>query len=186
MTTHAFRNSHPVGALLSMLMIVLVMPVVMAQSVREYPPAIPPAHLLNGGRVHSIAVSPTNRDQIIVSHQVGGLWQTENGGRNWYHVNGLQEIRIRDVAYGADGRTIVATVGRDLKRDTGAGIWVNRNLGSRGPRRAACLPMRADRHVLVRSASASRRTPRTRYTWEQTPELQSAQTARRAGAGPTR
>lgn len=33
------------------------------------------------------------------------------------------------MAYGADGRTVIATVHRDLKRDNGGGIWVSRDEG---------------------------------------------------------
>jgi hypothetical protein len=108
--------------------------VVLAQSVKEYPPALPPILAetrlpVNGGRVQSIAVNPTNRDHIIAAHQFGGLWKTLDGGRNWSHVRGLPAVFVADVAYGSDGRTIIATVSRDLKTTNGGGIWVSRDEG---------------------------------------------------------
>ncbi|HEX7333930.1 MAG TPA: sialidase family protein [Pyrinomonadaceae bacterium] len=126
------RNLRRVLPLVAMLVVGLLTPAVTAQPFREFPPHLPPTFSnvpLNGGRVHSIAVSPTDRDHIIASHQFGGLWQTVNGGRTWYHLNGLQGVFITDVAYASDGRTVIATVQRDTKTVNGGGIWVSRNEG---------------------------------------------------------
>lgn len=104
----------------------LLTPAAMAQPAREFPPSVQPAFngiQLNGGRVQSIAVSPRDSNHIIAAHQYGGLWQTTNGGRTWFHLNNLQAVSAVDVAYAPDGRTVIATVARDLKAANGGGIW---------------------------------------------------------------
>jgi hypothetical protein len=40
----------------------------------------------NGGRVQSIAVNPTNRDNAIIAMQFGGLWKTYNAGQAWFRI----------------------------------------------------------------------------------------------------
>ncbi|HSE18706.1 MAG TPA: hypothetical protein VLB46_16740 [Pyrinomonadaceae bacterium] len=117
--------------LLLIFVIGLLTPVV-AQPFREYPPFLPARFRdvpLNGGRVQSIAVNPTDSNRIIAAHQFGGLWHTENGGRTWYHLNGLQTVFAVDVAYAPDGRTVIATIARDTQTVNGGGIWVSRNEG---------------------------------------------------------
>ena len=128
MGNESFKNSNVRQAFMLMLVIGLLISAVTAQPIREYPPALP-STLINGGRVQSIAVNPIDRNHIIAAHQFGGLWKTENGGRTWYHLNGLQTVFVVDVAYGPDGRTVIATVARDLKRVNGGGIWVSRDEG---------------------------------------------------------
>lgn len=118
--------------LMLMLVVGLLTPDVAAQPFREFPPSLQPRFHnvpLNGGRVQSIAVSPTDHNHIIAAHQFGGLWHTVDGGRTWYHLNGLQTVFVVDVAYGPDGRTVIATVARDMKTVNGGGIWVSRNEG---------------------------------------------------------
>ena len=134
MSNASFRNWHLRQAIPLVLMLVvgLLTPGVKAQPFREYPPHLPNNFFgvpLNGGRVQSIAVNPTDSNRIIAAHQFGGLWHTENGGRNWYHLNGLQTVFVNDVAYAADGRTVIATMARDTRTVNGGGIWVSRNEG---------------------------------------------------------
>ena len=134
MTKARFENCNlrQVLPLVVVLLVGLLTPAVTAQPFREYPPQLQSAFRdvpLNGGRVHSIAVSPTDRNHIIAAHQFGGLWQTVNGGRNWYHLNGLQTVFAADVAYAPDGHTVIATLARDTRTVNGGGIWVSRNEG---------------------------------------------------------
>lgn len=126
-----FNRRHAMP-LMFMLVVGLLTPVVTAQSFREYPPSLPARFRdvpLNGGRVQSIAVNPTDSNRIIAAHQFGGLWHTDNGGRSWRHLNGLQTVFVVDVAYAPDGRTVIATIARDVKTVNGGGIWVSRNEG---------------------------------------------------------
>ena len=100
--------------------------------ISEFPPRLPPTFLdlpLDGGRVQSISVNPVNGDHIIVANQFGGLWKTENGGTNWFHLDNLSAVFAIDVAYASDGNTLITTLGRDNRVDNGGGIWVSRDGG---------------------------------------------------------
>jgi photosystem II stability/assembly factor-like uncharacterized protein len=85
-------------------------------------------------------VKPGNNNHIIVANQFGGLWKTENGGTNWYHIEGLPAVFAVDVAYAADGNTVIATLARDNRRDNGGGIWVSRDAGSNWAKPATANP----------------------------------------------
>jgi hypothetical protein len=100
--------------------------------VREFPPYLPASFRdlpLNGGRIQSITVNPTNDSHIIVANQFGGLWKTEDGGSRWFHLDGLTTVSAIDVAYGGDGNSVFATLARDNAVDNGGGIWVSRDGG---------------------------------------------------------
>jgi photosystem II stability/assembly factor-like uncharacterized protein len=104
-----------------------------AQELSEYPPDLPPDFYgipIDGGRVQSIAVHPTDNRQIITANQFGGLWKTTDAGARWYHLGGLPTIFVVDVAYAADGRTVLATVARDSRVVNSGGIWRSRDGGS--------------------------------------------------------
>lgn len=83
----------------------------------------------SGGRVQSIAVSPTDRNRALVAGEFGGLWQTFGNGSAWFRVNTLPEVFVSDVEYGADGKTVVAAVQRGNKTANGGGIYVSRTSG---------------------------------------------------------
>ena len=85
----------------------------------------------NGGRVQSIAVNPTNRDNAIIAMQFGGMWKTYNAGKAWFRVYTLPALYVTDVEYGMGGKTVVATVFRDLKTQVGGGggIYVSHTNG---------------------------------------------------------
>src|SRR4051812_36565657 len=90
----------------------------------QIPPAIPEAgesvltNSANGGRVQSIAVNPTDRRNAIIAMQFGGMWKTYNAGDAWFRVYTLPAVNVTDVEYGADGKTVVATVFRDNQTQT--------------------------------------------------------------------
>ncbi|MEI7965780.1 MAG: hypothetical protein WCH29_11450 [Chitinophagaceae bacterium] len=103
-----------------------------SQLISEFPPYLPSNFSgipLNAGRCHSIAVNPTNKNIIIISNQIGGLWKTVNGGINWYHLNGLNAVLTNDVCFGPDGNTVICTRNADNRVDNGGGIWVSRDAG---------------------------------------------------------
>jgi hypothetical protein len=103
----------------------------------QIPPAMPEAgtdvlaNAANGGRVQSIAVNPTNRNNAIVAMQFGGMWKTYNAGDTWFLIDTLPAVYVTDVEYGDDGQTVVATVFRDNQTQTGGGggIYVSRTNG---------------------------------------------------------
>jgi hypothetical protein len=103
----------------------------------QIPPAIPEAgenvlaNAANGGRVQSIAINPTDRRNAIIAMQFGGMWKTYNAGDAWFRVYTLPAVYVTDVEYGADGKTVVATVFRDNQTQTGGGggIYVSRTNG---------------------------------------------------------
>lgn len=83
----------------------------------------------NGGRVQSIAVDPTDPRHVVLAMQFGGLWRSFNGGDTWFRVFTLPQVYVTDVAFGPDGKTLVATVFRDNGVVTGGGIYVSRDGG---------------------------------------------------------
>lgn len=103
--------------------------------IRPLPPGLPLAVVTvskdatNAGRVQSIAISPTNRNRALIAMEFGGLWQTFGGGNAWFRVQTLPAVFVSDVEYGADGRTVVATVQRDNGTVNGGGIYVSRTSG---------------------------------------------------------
>lgn len=123
------------GAVAPVMLVALLgglVPATLAQRPREFPPALPPTFYnlpVNGGRVHAIAVRPTDANFIIAAHEFGGLWATANGGEQWFHLSGLPQLFVRDVAFAPDGMTVIATAARDNGRDNGGGIWVSRDGG---------------------------------------------------------
>lgn len=100
--------------------------------VTEFKPNLPfyEPVIVSGGRVHSIAVNPTNSNHIIAVNRFGGLWKTEDGGSTWFHLDRLLTIFARDAAYSPDGNTVIATVERDNRVENGGGIWVSHDGGS--------------------------------------------------------
>ena len=101
----------------------------------QRPPALPSASTTvtrdatNAGRVQSIAVDPRDRRHAVIAMQFGGLWCTFNAGETWFRVYSLPTVYVTDVEFGADGKTIVASVFRDNQVITGGGIYVSHNGG---------------------------------------------------------
>lgn len=119
-----------------------------AQQVTPFPPRTAPSFFdipLNGGRVHSISVHPTHSRRIVVVADHGGLWQTDNGGTRWRHLDGLPAVFATDVSWSPDGTRMIATLARDNQVDNGGGIWVNRGRGSTWERPASAVPPPSDR-----------------------------------------
>jgi hypothetical protein len=101
----------------------------------QIPPRLPTAgadvmdDVTNAGRVQSIAVNPTNRDNAIIAMQFGGMWRTFDSGGTWFHVDTLPTVYVTDVEFSADGKTAVATVFRDNQVHNGGGIYVSHTNG---------------------------------------------------------
>lgn len=102
---------------------------------RQTPPAMPEAYenvmadAANGGRVRSIAVNPVDVNNAIIATEFGGMWRTYNAGKTWFRIYSLPAVYVTDVEYGADGKTVVATVFRDNQTQNGGGIYVSHTNG---------------------------------------------------------
>jgi hypothetical protein len=117
-------------------------------SASEFPPYLLPSFggiPLDGGRVQSISVNPRNNNHIIVANQFGGLWKTEDGGDTWIHLDNLSTLFAVDVAYGADGKTVIATLARDNRVENGGGIWVSRDGGINWSKPITGIPPKHER-----------------------------------------
>ena len=101
--------------------------------ITEIPPGLEPAYNdcpLCGGRVHSISVHPIESNEIIIATEFGGLWKTENGGKKWFHLDNLLTVFAHDIAYAADGKTVICTLRRDNRVNNSGGIWLSSDGGS--------------------------------------------------------
>ncbi len=57
-----------------------------------------PANL--GGRVNSIAIHPTNKENILLGFSEGGIWETTDGGNQWKPIFDNQiTLSIADIAF---------------------------------------------------------------------------------------
>lgn len=119
---------------------------------------------LDGGRTHAVAVNPTNRAVVVLSTQFGGLWRTVDDGAHWDRLFNLQAVFSRDVEYGADGRTLVATLSVDNRAANGGGLWLSRDGGDTWARPTsggevpsdARTPARGSAHGLSRAPDDAR------------------------------
>ncbi len=111
----------------------------LAQSLKEHPaffnaPAIPDPSLFNqrvvSGRTQSVAVNPSNANEIVIATQFGGLWKTVDGASHWEHLDGLNSVFVSDVAYSPSGARLIATLQRDSQTVNGAGIYVSDDGGT--------------------------------------------------------
>jgi hypothetical protein len=125
------------------------------------------ANAANGGRVQSIAVNPLNRDNAIIAMQFGGMWKTYNAGQAWFRVYTLPAVYVTDVEYGADGNTVVATVFRDNKTQTGGGggIYVSRSNGDFWTRPPSGIVPTSPWTPVPTSAYSVSRAPDERGLW---------------------
>ena len=135
---------------------------------REVPPSVGASFAgipLNGGRVQAISVKPQDAREIIFATQFGGLWKTTDGGAHWAHLRSLKVFSSADVQYGADGRTVIATLPADIRVANGGGIYVSRDGGETFARPASgAIPLDA-RTPARASAWAISRPPDEPQRW---------------------
>ena len=72
---------------------------------------------------------PRDSNRVLVAMEFGGLWGTVNGGETWFRIFSLPAVMVRDVEFGDDGTTVIATVFRDNQVINGGGIYVSRDRG---------------------------------------------------------
>jgi hypothetical protein len=80
--------------------------------------------LREGGRTSSVAVHPTNRNEMFAASDSGGLFKSDDGGLRWRHVDDLPVIFTESVAYLPSNPDVVLVSARaDFKVTSGGGVW---------------------------------------------------------------
>ena len=83
------------------------------------PPRVPEA-----GRAVSIAVNQSNKNNLIVATESGGLFRTYDGGKSFQHLDGFPTYSPVDVSFASSNPNIViATAIDDFRAQSGGGIW---------------------------------------------------------------
>ena len=83
----------------------------------------------SGGRVHRLATSKAQANDIYAASELGGLFKSENGGFAWRHLDGHLPTRTWDVAVDPGGEIVYATSLYDGRVKSLAGIEVSGNGG---------------------------------------------------------
>lgn len=88
-------------------------------SLSEFQPHIP-----HGGRVNTLAVNPTNDNELIASTESGGLFRTSDRGAHWSHIDAFKPVFAGAVVYMPGSPSIVIATARDLFASPNlGGIW---------------------------------------------------------------
>jgi hypothetical protein len=84
----------------------------------------------SGGRVNQLAAHPTNAAIYFAASEWGGLFRTNDRGRNWNYVPGHRPQATWDVEFNPrNANVLVATSSFDGKTNSDAGINVSRDGG---------------------------------------------------------
>ena len=94
------------------------------------------------GRVTSLTVNTLNNKEIIAASESGGLFKTNDGGINWWHLDGLPTNYMMDVKYlPYDSTIVIATALADTKIENGGGIWISNNGGNSWHKSTLSIPI---------------------------------------------
>lgn len=94
-------------------------------TVAEHQPAID-----EGGRTNSVAINPTNRNEMFAASDSGGLFKSLDGGATWTHVDNLPVTFTQSVAYlPFDSSVLLVTALADFKAKNGGGVWRSNDHG---------------------------------------------------------
>src|SRR6185503_16097818 len=78
---------------------------------------------LEGGRANTVAIHPTNQNELFVASDSGGLFKSIDRGLSWKHIDGLPVIFLQSVAY-VDSNIILVSAAPDFKTpNSGGGVW---------------------------------------------------------------
>src|SRR5450755_4016445 len=85
-----------------------------------------------GGRIHAVAVDPTNPRTVYVGYDLQGLWKTTDNGASWFQVGvGLTNWEFRALAIApSDPSTLFAVTSSGVYRSTDSGENWLENFGS--------------------------------------------------------
>ena len=94
------------------------------------------------GRVTSLTVNTLNNKEIIAASESGGLFKTNDGGINWWHLDGLPTNYMMDVKYlPYDSTIVIATALADTKIENGGGIWISKDGGTSWVKSILSIPI---------------------------------------------
>lgn len=85
---------------------------------------VPVQALAVGVPMNTVAVHPTNRNEMFAASDSAGLFRSTNGGLNWQHVVSLPVSLLQAVAYlPADPGIVLVSAKADPITGNGGGIW---------------------------------------------------------------
>jgi photosystem II stability/assembly factor-like uncharacterized protein len=114
------------------------------------------AELPWSGRVNTVAVNPTDRNNVLAATETGGLFASVDGGNSWTHVDAIATMRLVDVAFWpADTNVVVATAVADRQNlvvsgperrivTSRGGIWISRDRGLTWDQPLVAIPAAAN------------------------------------------
>src|SRR6266850_1677203 len=79
-----------------------------------------------GGRIRSLAISPTSPDTMFAGSVGGGIWKTTNGGTTWSQLSGTATVfwAVNRVAISPDGATVLAVASSGTYRSTDGSTFI--------------------------------------------------------------
>jgi uncharacterized repeat protein (TIGR01451 family) len=94
-----------------------------------------------GGRSLGVTISPTNNQNAFVATELGGIFQSTNGGGNWAHIDQIPLTISRDVMYDPQDANIVIASGTfDGGSTNNGGIWRSTDGGANWAKPATSNP----------------------------------------------
>jgi uncharacterized repeat protein (TIGR01451 family) len=77
-----------------------------------------------GGKIDNLAVDPVDPQHVLAASELGGLFNSNDGGLHWAHVDNLQLFAMGDVEFApTDSSLVIATGDYDGRTVSGGGIW---------------------------------------------------------------
>jgi hypothetical protein len=88
------------------------------------------ANSASGGRVNKLAAHPTNNQIYFAASEWGGLFRTQDAGRNWVYVPGFRSQAAWDVGFNPTNPAVMVATSRfDGKTTSEAGVSISRDAG---------------------------------------------------------
>jgi photosystem II stability/assembly factor-like uncharacterized protein len=82
------------------------------------------------GRINALAVDPADPRTIFAGSELGGIFETVDGGGHWTHVDQVSMFQINDIKYVSTHPEVIIAVGDyDGRSPSQGGIWRSVNGG---------------------------------------------------------
>jgi len=82
------------------------------------------AAIKQGGRANTIAINPTDVNQMFVASESGGLFRSIDRGAHWKHVDSLPVIFTQAVVFvPTNPNILLVSAQADFKANNGGGVW---------------------------------------------------------------
>ncbi len=85
---------------------------------------------VNGGRVHNLSAVPGDATTYFAASEVGGLFESGDGGSSWSHLDGYLPGTAWDVAAAAGGQRVFATSFNEGRTDLTSVLQVSTDGGT--------------------------------------------------------